>query len=116
MRTRPVSPPYVVSQLTRKYAHKKYDTNTIDHKVRNAFYNNDLLVEFETCEEREETQQFNEAIEPALMKTQADSAAIRPAVQELIQQALQPVNQQLEPAAAQKQAEANHQLLDVMQS
>ena len=47
-----------------------------------------------------------EVIDPALMKTQTDSIAIRPAVQELIQQALQPVNQQLEPAVAQKHTAA----------
>ena len=54
-----------------------------------------------------ETQQkIKEVIEPALMKTRIDSAAISPAVQELIQQALQPVNQQLEAAVAQKQTAA----------
>ena len=54
-----------------------------------------------------ETQQkIKEVIEPALMKTRIDGAAISPAVQELIQQALQPVNQQLEAAVAQKQTAA----------
>ena len=54
-----------------------------------------------------ETQQkIKEVIEPELMKTRIDSAAISPAVQELIQQALQPVNQQLEAAVAQKQTAA----------